>query len=156
MTASPYLPFAPLTVPVVRLYRRGTVPIVRLGHMLVFFIRALVAVPLALRQYRGEFLRLLSNITWGNGSIVVGGGTAGVAVVLGMTVGALVGIEGYNFLDLLGLGPATGFVSSLVNTRELAPLMASLALSPAATLAIWPSLMATSITASIWFLASST
>ena len=50
---------------------------------------------------RGEFLRLLSNITWGNGSIVVGGGTAGVAVVLGMTVGALVGIEGYNFL-----GPA--------------------------------------------------
>jgi len=47
--------------------------------------------------------------------------------VLGMTVGALVGIEGYNFLDLLGLGPATGFVSSLVNTRELAPLMASLA-----------------------------
>ena len=127
MTASPYLPFAPLTVPVVRLYRRGTVPIIRLGHMLVFFIRALVAVPLALRQYRGEFLRLLSNITWGNGSIVVGGGTAGVAVVLGMTVGALVGIEGYNFLDLLGLGPATGFVSSLVNTRELAPLMASLA-----------------------------
>jgi phospholipid/cholesterol/gamma-HCH transport system permease protein len=127
MTASPYLPFAPLTVPVVRLYRRSTVPIIRLGHMLVFFIRALVAVPLALRQYRGEFLRLLSNITWGNGSIVVGGGTAGVAVVLGMTVGALVGIEGYNFLDLLGLGPATGFVSSLVNTRELAPLMASLA-----------------------------
>ncbi|HEV7580121.1 MAG TPA: ABC transporter permease, partial [Mycobacterium sp.] len=70
MTATPYLPFAPLTVPLLRLYRRGTVPIIRLGHMLVFFIRALVAVPLALRQYRGEFLRLLSNITWGNGSIV--------------------------------------------------------------------------------------
>jgi phospholipid/cholesterol/gamma-HCH transport system permease protein len=112
---------------VVRLYRRGTVPIIRLGHLLVFFFRALAGVPIALRQYTGEFLRLLSNITWGNGSIVVGGGTAGVAVVLGMTVGALVGIEGYNFLDLLGLGPATGFVSSLVNTRELAPLMASLA-----------------------------
>lgn len=127
MTVSAYRPFAPLIVPVVRLYDRGTVAIIRLGHLLVFFIRALVSVPLALRQYRGEFLRLLSNITWGNGSIVVGGGTAGVAVVLGMTVGALVGIEGYNFLDLLGLGPATGFVSSLVNTRELAPLMASLA-----------------------------
>ena len=95
--------------------------------MLVFFVRALVAVPIAMRQYRGEFLRLLSNITWGNGSLVVGGGTAGVAVVLGMTVGALIGIEGYNFLDLLGLGPATGFVSSLVNTRELAPLMAAMA-----------------------------
>ncbi|OBJ82967.1 MlaE family ABC transporter permease [Mycobacterium asiaticum] len=127
MTASPYLPLAPLTTRVMRLYRRGTKPISRLGHMLVFFVRALVAIPLTLRQYNGEFLRLLSNITWGNGSIVVGGGTAGVAVVLGMTVGALVGIEGYNFLDLLGLGPATGFVSSLVNTRELAPLMAAMA-----------------------------
>ena len=51
----------------------------------------------------------------------------GVAVVLGITVGALVGIEGYNFLDLLGLGPATGIISSLVNTRELAPIAASLA-----------------------------
>jgi phospholipid/cholesterol/gamma-HCH transport system permease protein len=122
-----YLTFAPVSVPLTRLYRRGTVPIIRLGHLLVFFFRALAGVPIALRQYTVEFLRLLSNITWGNGSIVVGGGTAGVAVVLGMTVGALVGIEGYNFLELLGLGPATGFVSSLVNTRELAPLMASLA-----------------------------
>ncbi len=127
MTVSAYRPLAPITTRLIRLYRRTTKPIIRLGHMLVFSFRALVAVPIALRHYRGEFLRLLSNIAWGNGSIVVGGGTAGVAVVLGMTVGALVGIEGYNFLDLLGLGPATGFVSSLVNTRELAPLMASLA-----------------------------
>jgi len=127
VAASTYLPFAPLSNRLVRAYRRGRVPIIRLGHLLFFFFRALAGVPIALRQYQAEFLRLLSNITWGNGSIVVGGGTAGVAVVLGMTVGALVGIEGYNFLDLLGLGPATGFVSSLVNTRELAPLMASLA-----------------------------
>lgn len=127
MTTSPYLPLAPLSTRLLGVYRRSTKPVTRLGHMLVFFVRALVAVPLTLRQYNGEFLRLLSNITWGNGSIVVGGGTAGVAVVLGVTVGALVGIEGYNFLDLLGLGPATGFVSSLVNTRELAPLMAAMA-----------------------------
>ncbi len=83
--------------------------------------------PIVLRQYRTEFLRLLSNIAWGNGSIVVGGGTAGVAVVLGFTAGALVAVEGYNFLNLLGLGPTTGIISSLVNTRELAPIMASLA-----------------------------
>lgn len=121
--------FTPLPTWLLRLYRRAALPIRRLGHLLVFFVQALVAVPLAVRQYRSEFLRLLSNITWGNGSIVVGGGTAGVAVVLGVTVGALIGIEGYNFLELLGLGPATGFISSLVNTRELAPLMASLAFS---------------------------
>ncbi len=127
MTVSTYLPLAPIAGRLVGLYRRATRPILRLGHLLVFFVRALAAAPIAIRHYRGEFLRLLSNIAWGNGSLVVGGGTAGVTVVLGVTVGALVGIEGYNFLELLGLGPATGFVSSLVNTRELAPLMASLA-----------------------------
>jgi phospholipid/cholesterol/gamma-HCH transport system permease protein len=47
--------------------------------------------------------------------------------VLGVTAGALVALEGYNFLNLLGLGPATGILSSLVNTRELAPIMAALA-----------------------------
>ncbi|OMB91085.1 ABC transporter permease [Mycobacterium colombiense] len=125
MTASTYVPT--LARPIVDAYRAAAVPTMRLGHMLVFFVRAVLAVPSVLRQYRTEFLRLLSNIAWGNGSIVVGGGTAGVAVVLGFTAGALVAVEGYNFLNLLGLGPATGIISSLVNTRELAPIMASLA-----------------------------
>ncbi|MGV0598397.1 ABC transporter permease [Mycolicibacterium elephantis] len=123
--AAPFVP--PVLAPFVRLYGKATPPVVRLGHMLVFFARAIAAIPLALRHYRAEFVRLLSDIAWGNGSLVVGGGTAGVAIVLGVTVGALVGIEGYNFLDLLGLGPATGIISSLVNTRELAPIALSLA-----------------------------
>lgn len=125
MTASAYVPG--LARPFIGAYRAAAGPTMRLGHMLVFFVRAVLAVPSVLRQYRTEFLRLLSNIAWGNGSIVVGGGTAGVAVVLGFTAGALVAVEGYNFLNLLGLGPATGIISSLVNTRELAPIMASLA-----------------------------
>lgn len=125
MTASTYVPT--LARPILGAYRAAAAPTMRLGHMLLFFVRAVLAVPSVLRQYRTEFLRLLSNIAWGNGSIVVGGGTAGVAVVLGFTAGALVAVEGYNFLNLLGLGPATGIISSLVNTRELAPIMASLA-----------------------------
>ena len=99
----------------------------RLGHLLSFFVEAIVAIPVALRHYRKEFFRLVSDVTWGNGSIVAGGGTIGVAAVLGMTAGSLIGIEAYAMLDMLGLGPATGFVSSLVSTRELAPLMAALA-----------------------------
>ncbi|GAA2771479.1 ABC transporter permease [Mycolicibacterium pallens] len=124
MTASTYSPFR---IPWTRFSRTLTSSIVRMGHMLVFFVRAVAAVPIVLRHYRTEFARLLSDIAWGNGSLVVGGGTAGVALVLGVTVGAIVGIEGYNFLNLLGLGPATGIISSLVNTRELAPIAASLA-----------------------------
>lgn len=124
MTVSAYSPFR---LPWAQFLRALSAPLIRLGHMLWFFIRAIAAVPIALRHYRTEFARLLSDIAWGNGSLVVGGGTAGVALVLGVTVGAIVGIEGYNFLNLLGLGPATGIISSLVNTRELAPIAASLA-----------------------------
>ena len=100
MTVSTYVR---IVAPLALLSKRAANPILRLGHILVFFVRALLSIPIALRHYRGEFVRLLSDIAWGNGSLVVGGGTAGVAVVLGMTVGALVGIEGYNFLNLLGL-----------------------------------------------------
>ncbi|GKT31982.1 ABC transporter permease MalE like protein, partial [Aduncisulcus paluster] len=101
-------------------------PITRLGHMVAFFFRAISGVPIVFRHYWKEFLRHLSDIAWGNGSLVVGGGTAGVMIVLGIIAGGLVAIEGYNFLDLLGLGPATGIISSLVNTRELAPIMAAI------------------------------
>ncbi|MGV9633131.1 ABC transporter permease [Nocardia rhamnosiphila] len=101
--------------------------VARLGHMLTFFFRAITGIPVMLRHYRGEFTRVLSDIIWGNGSIVVGGGTAGVIIVLGAAGGAIVGLEGYNALHLLGMEPAVGLISSTAATRELAPIMASLA-----------------------------
>lgn len=101
--------------------------VARLGHMLTFFFRAVAGIPVMLRHYRAEFTRVLSDIVWGNGSIVVGGGTAGVIIVLGAAGGAIVGLEGYNALHLLGMEPAVGLISSTASTRELAPIMASLA-----------------------------
>ncbi|BAX96186.1 putative YrbE family protein [Mycobacteroides stephanolepidis] len=99
----------------------------KIGHSVYFFVRIVMAVPVTLRSYSREFFRVLSDIAWGNGSIVVGGGTVGVALVLGFTAGALIGVEGYNALNLLGLGPATGLLSSFGSTRELAPVMIALA-----------------------------
>ncbi|OBF12034.1 ABC transporter permease [Mycobacterium sp. ACS4331] len=119
-------------------YPRGVRPIVsattsvaglgiRLGHMLTFFVHAVGGVPVTLTRYRKAFLAILSDVTWGNGSIVVGGGTAGVIIVLGATAGAIIGIEGLQALHLLGMEPAAGLLSSTVSTRELAPIMAALA-----------------------------
>lgn len=124
MTVSPT---PPILVPLERAASAAAGPVLKLGHILVFAGQAIAGVPVVLRSYRKEYSRLLSDVAWGNGSLVVGGGTAGVAVVLGIVVGVMVGIEGYNFLQLLGLGPAVGIISSLVNTRELAPIAAALA-----------------------------
>jgi phospholipid/cholesterol/gamma-HCH transport system permease protein len=125
MTVVRYQPSGPRAV--VAMAQGATTSLRRLGQLLSFFIDATSAIPLVLRRYRNEYFRLVSDVTWGNGSIVSGGGTLGVAAVLGITAGTLVGIEAYAMLDMLGLGPATGFVSSLASTRELAPFMAALA-----------------------------
>lgn len=101
--------------------------LMRLGHMFTFFVRAMVATPVVFRHYRREFLKTLADVTWGNGSLVVGGGTAGVVLVLGAAAGGIVGIEGYSALKLLGMGPATGMIASTAATRELAPIMTSIA-----------------------------
>ncbi|MDQ3155202.1 MAG: ABC transporter permease [Actinomycetota bacterium] len=100
-----------------------------LGAQATFVGRVLGAIPRCLRRYRGEVFRILSDISWGSGALVVGGGTIGVMVLLSLSAGTSLGIEGFNGLELIGLSPLTGFVSATVNTRELAPLIAALALA---------------------------
>ncbi|OHU24877.1 ABC transporter permease [Mycobacteroides chelonae] len=125
MTVSRYVPLR--LDRAARAITRAGRPLGRAGHLAEFFAQGVVTVPVVLRHYRRELQRLLIDILWGNGSLVVGGGTAAVVIVLGAIIGALIGVEGYAMLNLLGLGPATGFLSSLVSTRELAPLMAAMA-----------------------------
>lgn len=105
MTISTYRPKG--VQPIIDAGRRIAQSIRRLGHMLAFFVEAIASIPNALRYYSKEFFRLLADVTWGNGSLVTGGGTVGVAAVLGATIGALIGIEAYNLLNIIGLGPAT-------------------------------------------------
>ncbi|NYG57799.1 phospholipid/cholesterol/gamma-HCH transport system permease protein [Nocardioides daedukensis] len=81
-----------------------------------------------LQRYYKEVLRQLADISWGSGALLVGGGTVGVMVLLSLSAGTSLGIEGFNGLEIMGLAPLTGFVSAGVNTRELAPLVAALAL----------------------------
>ena len=103
--------------------------LVKAGEAASFAGRALASLRYTLTQYRSEVLRQLTDISWGSGAIVVGGGTIGVMVLLALSAGTSLGIEGFSGLELVGLAPLTGFVSASVNTRELAPLVAALALA---------------------------
>ncbi|MEU0876860.1 MlaE family ABC transporter permease [Nocardia brasiliensis] len=94
------------------------------GFALDFGWQVLRSIPLTLRRYRAETLRLITDLTWGRGAIVVGGGTVPMLMVLGVVMGAGTGIEAFAVLDLLGMGPLTGIISSFANTRELAPIAA--------------------------------
>lgn len=96
------------------------------GHQIFFFLRSVASMPIVLRHYRTEVWRLLSEITWGNGSFVVGGGALCVVLILSAFGGMTVGIQGYTSLNLLGLSPITGAVSAFATTRELGPLLVTL------------------------------
>jgi len=100
-----------------------------LGEQMSFYVRALVWTPRTLRRYKKEVLRLLSEVVFGSGSLAVIGGTVGVIAFLSFFTGTEVGLQGYAALDQLGVGPIAGFISAYFNTREIAPLVAGLALS---------------------------
>lgn len=101
-------------------------PIESAGFVLGFIWQALSSIPLTLRRYRGQTMRTITDMTWGRGSVIVGGGTVPMLIVLGVAMGAGVGIQSFATLDLLGLGPVTGVVSAFANTRELAPIAAAI------------------------------
>src|SRR5689334_24981327 len=101
----------------------------RLGEQLAFYLKALAWSGKSITRYRKEILRLLAEVTLGTGALAVIGGTVGVITFLAFFTGTEVGLQGYSALDQLGTGAFTGFFSAYLNTREIAPLVAGLALA---------------------------
>jgi phospholipid/cholesterol/gamma-HCH transport system permease protein len=101
----------------------------RLGDQLIFYLRALAWVPRTMRRYLREVMRLLAEVSFGSGALGVIGGTIGVMVGMTVFTGAVVGLQGYAALNQIGTAAFTGFISAYFNTREIAPLVAGLALS---------------------------
>ena len=98
------------------------------GDQLSLYGRAIGWIPRTLRRYRKEIARLLAEISFGSGALIIILGTAGVMAALSLFVGSLVGLQGFRALDSLGTQALTGFVTAYFNTRDIAPLVASQAL----------------------------
>ncbi|MFI6476460.1 MlaE family ABC transporter permease [Nonomuraea sp. NPDC050663] len=93
-----------------------------------FYAKALGSLPRAAR-YRREVLRLLAEVSLGTGGLAVVGGTMAIVAFMTFFTGTEVGLQGYTALDQIGTSAFTGFLSSYVNTREIAPLVAAIGLS---------------------------
>ena len=99
------------------------------GEQMSFYGRTLAWIPRTLVHYTREVLRILAEVAFGSGGLAVIGGTVGVMVLMSGFTGVVVGLQGYAALDQIGSQVLTGFLSAYVNTREVAPLVAGLALS---------------------------
>jgi phospholipid/cholesterol/gamma-HCH transport system permease protein len=96
----------------------------QLGEQLSLYARAIAWTPRTLRRYRKEIARLLAEVSFGSGALIVILGTAGVMLSLSLFVGSLVGLQGFRALDSLGVEALTGFITAYFNTRDIAPLVA--------------------------------
>ncbi|MGK8524354.1 ABC transporter permease [Nocardia asteroides] len=126
--ASTYTP--PALQPVRAAGRAALVPVhlnQRIGHQAFTFVRAVAAIPFVVKHYRKEVARLIADVGWGNGSLIVGGGTIGVVMILCAFGGIIVGMESFTALNLLTMSPLTGAISGFATTRELGPILATLA-----------------------------
>ncbi|GAB3989350.1 MlaE family ABC transporter permease [Nocardioides marmoraquaticus] len=112
-----------------QVYQRPMKSLDTMGEQLAFYIRALIATPRSVTRYPKEILRLLAEVTLGTGALAVIGGTVGVILAMTFFTGAQVGLSGYAALDQIGTAPFAGFVSAYFNTREIAPLVAGIALA---------------------------
>ncbi|MER6938137.1 ABC transporter permease [Nocardioides sp. NPDC127514] len=103
--------------------------LVQSGRDIRFYGKVLVGIPSAIRHYPREILRILSEVSFGTGALAVIGGTIGVMTGMSIFVGTVVGMQGYAALDQIGTSTLNGFISAYFNTREIAPLVAALAMS---------------------------
>jgi phospholipid/cholesterol/gamma-HCH transport system permease protein len=100
-----------------------------LGRHLIFYFRAVVWLPRVARRYWREVLRLVSDISFGSGALLVGGGTVAVIFALSFFSGSELGLQGFKGLQIIGLAPLSGVISAYANTREIAPLVAGVGLA---------------------------
>jgi phospholipid/cholesterol/gamma-HCH transport system permease protein len=103
--------------------------LVQAGSDMRFYGQVLAAIPHTVRRYPKEIMAILSEVSFGSGALAVIGGTIGVMVGMCLFVGTVVGMQGYAALDQIGTATLNGFISAYFNTREIAPLVAALALS---------------------------
>jgi len=111
------------------IYEKPANALDNLGRQMLFYIRVIVSIPRTIKNYGKEILRLLAEVALGSGSLAIIGGTIGVIAAMCFFTGTAVGIQGYAALDQLGTAALTGFISAYFNTREIAPIVAGIALA---------------------------
>jgi len=115
--------------PVARAWSTASGALDDLGRQGSFYVRAIGWMWRVLLRYKQEVATILSEVAFGSGALAVIGGTVVIVVFMTFFTGLEVGQEGYNSLNQLGASVYTGFISAYFNTREIAPIIAGIALS---------------------------
>lgn len=100
-----------------------------LGDQLAFHARSYSHFAHAIKHYPKEIVRLLAEVALGSGALARIGGTVLVVCFLTSAAGVETGLQAYTSFDNIGVGALSGFFSAYFNTREVAPIIAGIALT---------------------------
>ncbi|MQY17076.1 ABC transporter permease [Nocardia macrotermitis] len=124
MTATPYTPAGLQWISRIRRRIHPLAPFESIGFVLGFIWQVFSSLPYTLVHYRRQTITVITDMTWGRGSVIIGGGVVPLMLLMGAAMGASIGIEAYSALNLLSLGQLSGLISAFGVTRELAPIAA--------------------------------
>ncbi|AFM20549.1 ABC-type transport system involved in resistance to organic solvents, permease component (plasmid) [Mycolicibacterium chubuense NBB4] len=99
------------------------------GRMVWFTLVSAGDIPLTLRRYRAETVRLIAQIGMGTGALAIVGGTLAIVGFVTLSGSSLVAIQGFSSLGNIGVEVFTGFFAALVNVRIAAPVVTGIALA---------------------------
>ncbi len=99
------------------------------GDQLLFYIKAILWVPAAIKRYPREIWNTLAEVAFGAGGLSVIAGSVGVIAFMSFFAGTEVGLQGYASLSQIGVAKFSAFISAYFNTREVAPLVSAIALA---------------------------
>lgn len=103
--------------------RRVSEVLGEIGQIVVFSAKTLYLLPKTVRHYRKATVKTMNQMAWGSGSLIVDGGVVSLMFFLGVAVGAVVAIESFTALNLLGFGAMSGIIGSFGNLRVIAPII---------------------------------
>lgn len=112
-----------------RAAQRPAVIVGGIGDHVLFYARALRAVPYAAAHYRSEVIRLVAEISMGAGTLAMIGGTVVIVGFLTLATGGVLAIQGYSSLGNIGIEALTGFLAAFINVRISAPIVAGIGLA---------------------------
>jgi len=101
----------------------------RVGRQTLFYAATLKSTSDVLIRYRVEVVRLIAQMSFGTGALVLLGGTVVIVSFLTTFTGSLLAVQGYHTLSGIGVEALTGFISAFANPRLGAPFISSVGLT---------------------------
>ncbi|WP_319448762.1 MULTISPECIES: ABC transporter permease [unclassified Mycobacterium] len=101
----------------------------QIGRQTQFYVQTIRGIGDAFVRYQSELIRLIAQMSLGNGALAIIGGTIVIVGFLTFSAGTLIAIQGYTQLQEVGVDALAGFTSAFLNVRLVGPLVSGIGLA---------------------------